>query len=101
MLADTAGNAFHSWSEEVILWRVCVCVCVRAHVCVKLLQSCPNLCYPMHCNPPGSSVLEILQARLPSGSPVVDPEDLPNPAIEPAFLMSSALAGRFFTTNPT
>ena len=79
----------------------CVCVCVRARVRVKLLQSCRNFCYPMHCNPPGSSVLEILQARLPSGSPVVDPGDLPNPATEPAFLMSSALAGRFFTTTAT
>ena len=36
-----------------------------------------------------------------SGLPWPPPGDLPNPAIEPAFLMSSALAGRFFTTSAT
>jgi len=34
-------------------------VCVPA----KLLQSCPMLCDPMDCSPPGSSVHGILQAR--------------------------------------
>ena len=29
-----------------------------------LLQSCPTLCSPMNYNPPGSSVHEILQARI-------------------------------------
>jgi len=31
--------------------------------CAKLLQSCPTLCNPLNCSPPGSSVLGILQAR--------------------------------------
>ena len=31
---------------------------------VKLLQSCPTLCNPMDCSPPGSSVPGILQARM-------------------------------------
>ena len=30
----------------------------------KLLQSCPNLCNPMGCSPPGFSVHGILQARI-------------------------------------
>ena len=30
----------------------------------KSLQSCPTLCDPMNCSPPGSSVHEILQARI-------------------------------------
>ena len=29
----------------------------------QLLQSCPTLCNPMECSPPGSSVHGILQAR--------------------------------------
>ena len=29
----------------------------------KSLQSCPTLCDPMDCSPPGFSVHEILQAR--------------------------------------
>ena len=32
-------------------------------VCVLVTQSCPTLCDPMDYNPPGSYVLEILQAR--------------------------------------
>ena len=30
----------------------------------KSLQLCPTLCDPMNCSPPGSSVHEILQARI-------------------------------------
>ena len=33
-------------------------------MCDKLLQSCPPLCDPMNCSPPGSSVHGILQARI-------------------------------------
>ena len=33
-------------------------------LCVKSLQSCPTLCSPMDCGPPGSSVHGILQARI-------------------------------------
>ena len=36
-----------------------------------------------------------------SGLPCPPPEDLPDPEIEPKSLMSSALAGRFFTTSTT
>ena len=41
---------------------LCVCVCVCAHVLDA--QSCPTLCKPMDCSPPGSSVHGISQARL-------------------------------------
>ena len=36
-----------------------------------------------------------------SGLPRLSPEDLPNPGIEPEFLLSLALAGGFFTTRPS
>ena len=36
----------------------------NAHVRAKSLQSCPTLCDPMDCSPPGSSVHGILQARI-------------------------------------
>ena len=36
----------------------------RLCVCAKSLQSCPTLCDPMDCRPPGSSVYGILQARI-------------------------------------
>ena len=39
-----------------MIWkRVCVC---------EVAQSCPTLCDPVDCSPPGSSVHEILQARI-------------------------------------
>ena len=43
---------------------------------VKVTQSCPTLCDPMDCSPPGSSVHGILQAKYWSG--------LPFPSLEPA-----------------
>ena len=50
------------------LWLcVCVCVCVCVCACARtrmLTQSCPNLCNPMDCSPPGSSVHKIFQARI-------------------------------------
>jgi len=36
-----------------------------------------------------------------SGLPYPSPGDLPEPGIEPTFLTSPALAGRFFTTSST
>ena len=36
-----------------------------------------------------------------SGLPCPPPGDLPNPGMEPASLMSPALAGEFFTTSAT
>ena len=36
----------------------------RESACVFVAQSCPALCDPMNCSPPGSSVQEILQARI-------------------------------------
>ena len=63
---------------------------------VKMLvaQSCPTLCDPMDCSLPGSSVHEILQARLlewvafPSSKVSSQPSDQ---------TQVSCIAGRFFT----
>ena len=41
---------------------VCLCVCVLAIV-AKSLQSCSTLCDPIDGSPPGSTILEILQAK--------------------------------------
>ena len=66
---------------------------------VKLLQLCPTLCDPMDCSPPGSPVLGILQSRIPGGLPCPPPGYLPDPGVEPASLVSPALAGRFVSTS--
>ena len=68
----------------------------------SVAQSCPTLCDPMDCSPLGSSVHGILQARILEWLPFTSPgTDLPNPGIEPVSPMSSALAGGFFSTEPT
>ena len=66
------------------------------HMLVKSLQYCPVLCDSMDHNLPGSSVHEILQARIlvsvatPSSRASWQPRDL-----------TPALAGKFFTTITT
>ena len=55
---------------------------------------------PMDCNPPGSSVHGIPQARMLEWV-AISSWDLPDPGIEPASLVSPALADRFFTTSAT
>ena len=49
----------------------------------------------------GSSVHEILQARILEWVAVPPPGDLPNPGIKPASLGSPALAGGFFIISGT
>ena len=62
-------------------------------------HSCPILCNPTDCRPPGSS----LSVGFPteeywSGLPFPTIGDLPDPKIEPESLTPPALAGGFFTT---
>ena len=53
------------------------------------------------CSPPGSSGHGILQAEIPGvGCHFLLWGIFPNPRIKPAFLVSPAVAGGFFTTVP-
>ena len=45
----------------------------------KSHQSCPTLCDSMDCSPPGSSIHEILQAKILDWLPCFPPGDLSNP----------------------
>ena len=65
----------------------------------QLLQSCPALCYPIDCSPPGSSVHGILQAKILEWAAMPSSGVLPDPGIKPTSFMSPALADSFFTTN--
>ena len=58
------------------------------------VQSCPTLCDPMDCSPPGSPVHGISQERILEWFP---PGDLPDLGIK---LASPALAGGFFIPKP-
>ena len=73
----------------------CMCVCVCVCVCVYA-QSCPTLCDPIDCRPPGSSVHGIFQARILEQVAISSSRDLPDPEVKPLFPESSALAGEYF-----
>ena len=64
----------------------------------KGAHSYSTLCNSMDCSPSGSSVHEIFQARILKWVAIFYSRGLPYPGIEPVFLVSPALAGRFFTT---
>ena len=49
---------------------------------VLVVQSCPTLCNPIDCNPPGSSIHGILQAKIWSRVLFPSPRDLSDPGIE-------------------
>ena len=70
-------------------------------VCAKSLQSCPTLCDPMDCSPPGSLVHRILQARKPEWVAMPSSRGSSQPRIEPESPTSPELAGGFSTTSAT
>ena len=43
---------------------------MRAYLCTKSLQSCPTLCDPMDCSPPGSSVHKFLKLCMTKPQPL-------------------------------
>ena len=53
------------------------------HVKVLVAQSCPTLCNPIDCSPPGSSVHRLLQAITLEWVPFPSPRDHLNPGTEP------------------
>ena len=67
-----------------------MCVCVCACACSVYIVACQV-----------SLSMEFSRQESWSGLPFPSPGDLPDPGIEPAYLASSALAGRFFTTSTT
>ena len=73
---------------------------MHGFVPAKSLQSCLTLCNPMNCSPPSSTVHEDSQQEYWSGLPCPPPGDLPDPGIEPASLMSPALAGSLSVAPP-
>ena len=53
-------------------------------------QSCPTLCDPMDCSPPGSSVHGFSRQGYWSGLSFPSPGDLPDPGMEPGYLVLQA-----------
>jgi len=67
-------------------------------MCVLVTQSCPALCNLMNCNPPGSSVHEILQARILEWVAMLSSRGSSWPR---NWSLVSLIEGRFFTVWAT
>ena len=72
---------------------------IRSLCYAKSLQSCLTFCNPMKCSPP--SFMEFSGQEYWRGLLCPSPGYLPDPGVEPSSLMSSALAGKFFTSSAT
>ena len=79
---------------ELSTYLLNVCACAKLLWCV-----CRN---PMDCIAQQASLsVGFSRQEYWTGLPCPPPGDLPDPGIEPASLMSPALAGGFFTTSTT
>ena len=67
--------------------------CVRA----QSLRSCPTLCHPIDCDPPGSSVHGILQVRVLAWVAMPSSRGSSQPRDQTHISCISCIAGRFFT----
>ena len=67
---------------------------------VKSLQLCPTLCNPTDYSLPGSSAHEIFQARILEWVAISSSREYSPLKDRFTSLMSPALAGTFFTTEP-
>ena len=65
----------------------------RSTLLVLATQSCPTLCDPIDCSPPGSSVFGILQARIPGWIAICFSRGSSQPR---DWTQVSCIAGRFF-----
>ena len=86
-------------------WRVdsarsgfCVCVCVC--MCVYVHSVVSNSMIPWTVTHQAHLSVEFSRQEYQSEMPFPSPGDLPDSGIEPVSLVSPALAGRFFTTEP-
>ena len=91
-LRDKPGDVLQSWSVSGLLcctgpldiyWNPLStwpfsCFCSFCCYC-SVIQSCPTLCDPMDCSPPGSSVRGITQARILEWVAIPFSGDLPDP----------------------
>ena len=99
---DTKGPRRIVFSQTLLhLYMGRLHVNKSACMCAKSLQSCPTLCDPMECSPPGSSVHEILQARIMDWIAMPSSRGSSPPRDQTQVSMSPALAARFFTTSMT
>ena len=88
-LAESSIGSFDYFLliSRIFFYIFSMCVCL-------VTQSCPTLCNPMDCSPPGSSVCGILQARIVEW--VAMPFSRGSPPRDWTWV--SRIVGRFFAT---
>ena len=74
---------------------------VYCHVVTCAWSVVSRSLHRMDCNPPGSTVHGIFQARILEKVAISFSKNLPDPGIKPSSPVSPALAGEFFITEPT
>ena len=85
--SDPSHPNTHRWSDRV-----------TTHTCCgSVPRSCPALCDPMDCSPPGSSVHRILQASILEWVAISFSKGSSQPR---GRTQVSCIAGKFFTTEP-
>ena len=76
-------------------------VLLNVHACMPKCKVVSDSCDPMDCSPPSSSVHGIFQARILEQVAISYSRESSDPGIEPMSLEPPALAGGFFTTEPS
>ena len=71
-MGDSGREAPEGGDIYIYIYICCVC---------SVAQSCPTLCDPMDCSPPGSTGFS--RQEYWSGLPFPPPRDLPDPVFEP------------------
>ena len=97
---DYSVHNLPNWPEkpvlEDVIWFTWHLSASSVATCF-VTQSCPILCNPMDCSPPGSSAHGILQAQILEWVAISFSRDLPNPGIEPK---SPALQADYLPSKP-
>ena len=93
----------YCWKEWCVCMCVCVCVCTRARMCACALhaQSYLTLCCPCAIAHQAPLSMEFSRQEYWIWLPFPSPGDLSHPGIKAVSLVSSTLAGEFFTTSAT
>ena len=81
-------------------WLLHACVLIHMCACVHA-QLCLTLCNPLDCDPPGSSLHGILQARTLEWAAISFSKGSSQPRDQTCVSLSPALTGGFFTTSTT